>query len=249
MGEDAVSEAFKILGVPEKGGIIVVADHASNFVPQDVNLGIAMEFLDDHIAYDIGTAAIAEHMVTHSSCLAILGGASRLVADLNRYPVERSVIPQISDGVEISGNALSDEDRAARLDRFYHPYHDRLKRLIAELEPALLLSLHSFTPVLRTDHDAKRPWQIGVLYNDYETASKLAVQFLEEESLIVGDQKPYSGKELNATMNRQAETTGTPYFGIEIRQDLISHPDGQQRFGDILLRTCDKIRTGLAPAG
>ena len=84
------------------------------------------------------------------------------------------------------------------------------------------------------------------MYNFDETASKLAVRFLEEENLIVGDQKPYSGKELNATMNRQAEAIGQPYFGVELRQDLISNEIGQRHFAEILLRTCEKVRTGLA---
>ena len=85
------------------------------------------------------------------------------------------------------------------------------------------------------------------MYNAYETASRFAIQFLEEESVLnVGDQRPYSGKELNATMNRNCEAVGQPYFGLEIRQDLIMDEAGQRRFADILLRTCDKIRTALA---
>ena len=39
--------------------------------------------------------------------------------------------------------------------------------------------------------------------------------------MIVGDQLPYSGKLLNATMNRHAESNGIPYVGIEMRQDLV----------------------------
>ncbi len=44
-------------------------------------------------------------------------------------------------------------------------------------------------------------------------------RLLEAEGLIVGDQQPYSGKLLNATMNRHAEGR-FPYLGIELRQDL-----------------------------
>ncbi|WP_373492070.1 N-formylglutamate amidohydrolase [Parasphingorhabdus sp.] len=242
-----MTEAFEITGLPSEGGVLIVADHASNHVPQDVDLGIPPQYLEDHIAYDPGTAAIARLMTENSGYLAILGTVSRLVVDLNRYPDEDSLIPKRSDGVEIPGNDISATERQARLDRHFTPYHDRVRELVSDLKPALVLSLHSFTPTLRTNPQLERPWDIGILYNQYAIASRFALQFLDAEGLLnVGDQLPYSGKELNATMNRQCEAIGQPYFGVELRQDLIMEPAGQRRFADILLRICDKIRTALA---
>lgn len=240
-------EAFEISGVPTEGGVLIVADHASNHVPDDIDLGISPQFINDHIAYDPGTAPIARLMTENGGYLAILSSASRLVVDLNRNPDEVSVITERSDGVEIPGNRISGEEREARMQRFFHPYHDRVDTLIADLKPALVLSLHSFTPALRTNPGLVRPWDVGILYNHYETASRFALQFLEQEGMLnVGDQLPYSGKQLNATMDRHCEAIGQPYFGAELRQDLIMEPSGQRRFADILLRTCDKIRTALA---
>jgi len=241
-----VTEAFEIIGAPEKNGILIVVDHASNHVPSDINLGIPMEFLNDHIAYDIGVANIAKFMSDHPGHLAIMGAVSRLVVDLNRYPEEEAAIPLRSDAVEILGNVLNADQRKGRLDQYFTPYHNRVAELIRDLEPLLVLSLHSFTPTLRSNRSVDRPWDIGVLYNEYETASRLALQFLGDEDLLVGDQLPYSGKDLNATMNRQAEAINQPYFGIEIRQDLVAHETGQRRFADILTRTCKKIRSALA---
>lgn len=237
---------FEILGVPRTGGILIVVDHASNKIPEDVELQIAPALISDHIAYDIGTSDIAAMMCQNSKYLAILGGYSRLVVDLNRYASERDVIPAESDGIRIPGNQIDDQIRQARLDSYFHPYHDRLKQLIHQLQPRLLLSLHSFTTKLRSDPNIERPWDLGVLYNQYELASKLALQHLENEEIMVGDQLPYSGKNLNATMNVQAEAIGQPYFGVEIRQDLISFETGQIRFAEILQRTCDKVLSGLA---
>jgi predicted N-formylglutamate amidohydrolase len=242
-----MTEAFEISGVPYEGGVLIVVDHASNHVPDDIDLGISPQFADDHIAFDPGTAPIARMMTETNGYLAILSTASRLVVDLNRYPDEASVIQPRSDGVEIPGNHLSPEGRKARIDRYFTPYHERVRSLIADLKPSLVLSLHSFSPTLRSDLQLKRPWDVGIMYNEYETASRFAIQFLEQEpELIVGDQRPYSGKELNATMNRNCEAVGQPYFGVELRQDLIMEEAGQRRFADILLRTCDKIRTALA---
>lgn len=243
----SLMEGFEISGIPSEGGVLIVADHASNHLPDDIDLGISPEFLDDHIAYDPGTAPVARMMTEKSGYLAVLSTTSRLVVDLNRYPDEASVIPVRSDGVEIPGNQLSAEEREGRMARFFHPYHDRIDSLIADMKPALVLSLHSFTPTLRSDPQLVRPWDIGILYNHYETASRFALQFLEQEGpLNIGDQLPYSGKQLNATMDRHCEIIGQPYFGAELRQDLIMDETGQRRFADILLRTCDKIRTALA---
>ncbi|OAN99492.1 N-formylglutamate amidohydrolase [Parasphingorhabdus sp.] len=241
-----MNSPFNIFGVPRENSVLIVADHASNHVPEDIDLQISAEFLDDHIAVDIGTAAIAEMMTENIGYMSILAGISRLVTDFNRYPEDASVIPEHSDAIEILGNKVTAQARQDRLDAYYHPYHDRVKQLIADLSPQLILSLHSFSPQLRSNPEIARPWDIGVLYNEYDIASRFAIRFLEEEGLIVGDQLPYSGKDLNATMNRQAEAIGQPYFGIEIRQDLISDETGQRRFSALLQRTCDKIRTALA---
>ena len=241
-----MTDAFELAGVPEGNCTLIVVDHASNHIPEEIDLGISSQFHDDHIAFDIGTREIANRMSRETGFFAVLGSVSRLVVDLNRYPDEEGVIPPRSDGVEIPGNAISDEQKQDRLDRFYLPYHDRVSQLIADLKPSLVLSLHSFTQKLRTDAQQERPWDIGVLYNEYETASKLALQSLGSEQLIVGDQKPYSGKILNATMNRHCESVDQPYFGVEIRQDLVAHETGQRHFADILVRTCNKVITGLA---
>lgn len=237
---------FEICGVPQERGVLIVVDHASNHVPPDIDLGIGPEFLEDHIAYDIGTAHIARYMSEMPGYLSILATMSRLVVDLNRFPDEPNVIPPRSDGVEIVGNVVDYEQRKARLDRFFHPYHNRVAELIRDLDPVLTLFLHSFTPRLRSSQMETRPWEVGVLYNQQEAASRLAIQFLEQEELVVGDQLPYSGKDLHATMKRQAEDIGKAYTEIEIRQDLIAHETGQRRFAEILLRICEKIRTGLA---
>lgn len=128
-----MTEAFEITGVPSEGCVLIVADHASNHVPGDIDLAIAPRYLDDHIAFDPGTAAIARLMTETSGYMAILGSASRLVVDLNRFPDEPSTIPQRSDGVEIPGNHISEEERQTRLQRFFHPYHDRIDSLVADL--------------------------------------------------------------------------------------------------------------------
>ncbi|NJM50955.1 MAG: N-formylglutamate amidohydrolase [Sphingomonadales bacterium] len=238
-------DTFRVVGNPVTKGILIVADHASNHVPDDIDLGLAGERLETHIALDIGVAPVAEYMAENSGIAAILAINSRLIVDLNRDAGEAGVIPLVSDGIKIAGNAISPAERIARLDRFYHPYHAEVARLIREYRPQLLLSLHSFTPQLASNPKEARPWDIGVLYNEDDRAARLALPMLAKYGLNAGDQLPYSGKLLNATMNRHGEGSGTPYLGIEMRQDLAANSSGQKRFASILTDICHKITEKL----
>lgn len=236
---------FEILGTPGEGGFLVIGDHASNRVPDDVDLGIDPAFLGAHIAWDIGVAPVARLITQNDNFAAFLGGYSRLVVDLNRDAHDPAAVPVESDGLAIPGNAFSAIETDIRLQRFHRPYHDHLQQLLALHRPKLILSLHSFTPALESKPNEARPWEVGVLYNDHETASKLAIPFLEDAGYLVGDQLPYSGKVLNATMNRHAEANNIPYIGIEMRQDLSSTAVGQARYARILSDMCHFVSEQL----
>ena len=237
-------EAFRLVGTPRFGGILVVSDHASNRVPADIDLGIDPALLGQHIAVDLGVAEVGALMAQRAGIAAFQGNVSRLVCDCNREEHAPAVIPIASDGHAIPGNALDHAGHQARLGRFYQPYHSALAQLLDDHPPALILSLHSFTPLLATS-DQARPWQVGVLYNQDDRASQLAITLLVADGLIVGDQEPYSGQLLNATMNHHAEADGRPYLGIEVRQDQIGHAAGQAEWAERLARICNEVALKL----
>jgi predicted N-formylglutamate amidohydrolase len=243
VGSYPVNAAWHQLGDPRPGGVLLIADHASAHVPADVDLGIADALLADHIALDIGVEAVAVQLVAAGAVdCAILGGVSRLVIDLNREPDHPGLIPESSDGHDIIGNrGLDAPARAARIARFYDPYHDQLDRLIPVMRPAMILSLHSFTPHLASRPEEDRPWDIGVLYNQDERLAVRAIGVLSADGWCVGDQQPYSGKLLNATMNRHAEARGVPYIGIEMRQDLAACPTTQGNMVASLAKLCREV--------
>jgi predicted N-formylglutamate amidohydrolase len=221
--------------------LLLIGDHASNHVPDDIDLGIAPALLDQHIAIDLGVAELGRALCTALDCPGILGRISRLVVDLNREEDAPHIIPVASDGHAVPGNAISHEDRLARIARFWRPYHDRIKDQIAAQRPRLLLSLHSFTPQLSTAPDEKRPWEIGILYNQDDRAARTAIPLLEAAGVVVGDQLPYSGMILNATMNAHGEANGIAYLGLEVRQDLISDDQGIAQWAEVLvpvIRAC-----------
>lgn len=242
-----MSEAWRQLGTPRAGGILLIGDHASAHVPDDIDLGIDPALLRDHIAIDLGVAEVAALLVGKGAVdAAILGGVSRLVVDCNRDEDAPGAVPVASDGHAIPGNALDHAGREARMARFFRPYHDHIAATIAAHRPAMILSLHSFTPCLASDPGQVRPWQVGVLYNADDRLVAPAISALTEEGLIVGDQLPYSGKLLNATMNRHAEANAIPYVGIEMRQDLVGDAAGQALFAARLARMCKTVSLKLA---
>lgn len=242
-GAAAVSEVFRQIGFPRPGGIVCVVDHASNAVPADMDLGIPARLLQEHIAVDIGTEAIAELLARNHAIPAHIAAVSRLVCDLNREETAPGLVPEISDGHPLPGNVGA--DREARLSRFHRPYHTALAEWLAAAEPALILSLHSFTPRLATS-DAARPWEVGVLYNDDDRAARIAIPLLAAEGLNVGDNLPYSGRDLNYTMNRHAEAHARPYLGIELRQDLVTAPQDHTRWAALLANIAQRVASALA---
>jgi predicted N-formylglutamate amidohydrolase len=241
-----MDQAWNQIDSDWQSGLLLIGDHASAHVPPDIDLGIDPSLLTNHIAIDLGVAALAEALNTALKMPAILGGISRLVVDLNREADAPHIIPIASDGHAIPGNAISHEAREARIRRFWHPYHDHIEQMIAAHQPKLLISLHSFTPQLATKPEEERPWEVGILYNQDDRAARIAIPQLEDAGVIVGDQLPYSGKILNATMNRHGEGTGTAYLGIEMRQDLIANAAGVAKWADILVPVIEECRYSLA---
>ncbi|MET0363388.1 MAG: N-formylglutamate amidohydrolase [Sphingobium sp.] len=237
-----MSDAFHILG-PLDAPVLIVADHASNRVPPGVELGIAPRHLEEHIAVDIGVAQVSENLVAGGGFQAILANVSRLVIDFNREPDSPGLIPVESDGIRVPANAGA--DRAGRIRDWFDPYHAAVEELANAKHAPFILSIHSFTPSLATRPQEARPWEIGILYNEDERAAPIAIAALRERGLNVGDQQPYSGRLLNATMNRHAEAHGRHYLGVEIRQDLILEAAGQRAFADHLRHAVEAVRRAL----
>jgi predicted N-formylglutamate amidohydrolase len=61
----------------------------------------------------------------------------------------------------------------------------------------------------------------------------------------LGDNQPYSGRDLNYTMNRHAEGLRIPYLGIEVRNDGLRDAAGVRHWTTILADTVRVVRRGL----
>ncbi|MFG1409686.1 N-formylglutamate amidohydrolase [Xanthobacter sp. VTT E-85241] len=215
---------------------LIVADHAGNRLPRALGqLGLSDADCARHIAIDIGIARVCRHLADALGATLIQQDYSRLVIDCNRQPGTPTSTPILSESTKIPGNIdLGSEDAARREGEIFRPYHDRIA---AELDaraaagrPAILIAMHSFTPVYL---GIARPWHAGVLYNrDPRLARALFAMLEREPGLVVGDNEPYSVSDASDyTIPIHGERRGLLHVAVEIRQDLIAEAAGQAAWG------------------
>ena len=211
--------------------MLLTCDHASNAIPRALgDLGLPSAAQRQHIAWDIGAAAVTRLLAEALDAPALLTGYSRLVIDCNRDPGDPTSIPAVSDGVAVPGNRnLPEAARAARHAACFRPYHSaiaaRLDALLAAGTPPALLSIHSFTPVMA---GVARPWHIGILWDkDGRIPQPLLAALRADPAITVGDNQPYSAREpAGYTVRHHAVQRGLPHVAIELRQDLVAGNEG-----------------------
>lgn len=214
--------AVEIVNAGGASSVVLVCDHASNRVPERLaNLGLDADQLADHIGWDPGAAAVARGLSARLDAALVLSAYSRLVLDCNRPLNSAESIPEHSAGVPVPGNAgLSPEARRIRSEALFRPYHAAISQLLdgRRQRPTLLISIHSFTPVLK---GRPRPWHIGVSAGrDKRLAALMLAVLRQNEDLIVGDNQPYPIEvEFDYTIPVHGEARGLPSVMIEIRQD------------------------------
>ncbi len=226
------------------GGVLLICDHASNMVPDGIDLGIGAALFDKHIAIDIGAAPLTEALAARLGAPAILATVSRLVIDLHRQPDHASLIPETSDGHIDPGQCRSRSGGSCRaFPRALSPGGGGAGQGRAADTARLDPQLYARTGKRGR---APRPWHAGILYNRDRRAADLAVAMLRAAGIETGDNEPYSGRMLNATLNRHGEANGIPSLAIEIRNDLIRDAAGVNRWRDILTPILTKISNSLA---
>lgn len=226
---------------------LVVCDHASCVVPASLgDLGLPEQARRRHIGWDIGAAALADALARRLGLPRVSAGYSRLVIDCNRALTDPTSIVERSDGDLVPGNlGLAAAQRAQRAREIFEPYHDAVDRTLLELrsdgvEAPALVSVHSFTPVMRGQ---ARRWHCGVLWDrDPRIAQPLIEALRAEPGLVVGDNEPYSGRDpADYTIDRHAESRGWPHVCLEVRQDLLESAAGVAEWSERLARLLDPL--------
>jgi len=243
----------RILRPGGRGRFVLVCDHASNHIPAELgNLGLPETELARHIAWDIGAAGITETLSERLDAPAVLCNTSRLVIDCNRQLDAPALIPIVSDGTVVPGNAdLSDASRAARIERWFRPYHDAIESVLLERTArgaeSIVIAIHSMAPAL---DGQLRPWQIALSsYGDRSLADRLLGALRAPGDLVVGDDEPYYIEPaIDYSIPFHALRRGLPHLQVEFRQDEIADAAAERRwalrFAEALISAVDSGDSG-----
>jgi len=225
-------------------GLVLTCEHASWTLPPGVDLGVSDEVLRSQASWDHGAYEIAQRLGDGVGLPVHTGLFSRMFVDLNRPAEHPDVVPTMSYGAEVPGNArLTPGDRAARLAEFHAPYwaavrHDVAARL-RDRGAVLHLSSHSFDPSL---DPVNRRFDLGVLYDPsraFESALAERLLFqLRRAGFDVRANQPYPGLGAGVCSTLRIELTGARYAGIllEASHALTHTPEG-----------CARVAAAVAP--
>ncbi|MCY1127486.1 N-formylglutamate amidohydrolase [Frigidibacter sp. RF13] len=237
--------AVEVVNPAGNAAYVLLCEHASNWLPPEYEgLGLGPADLERHIAWDIGAAAVAAILSTKLDAPLVLGGASRLLIDLNRPLSSPTSIPERSEATDIPGNlSLGDEERQRRVDRWFHPFQEAVGAVLDERQrarkPTRIVAIHSFTPVFL---GVARPWRAGILYRHASDFASALVDALGGAAAGIAHNEPYRIEDGgDYTVPVHGEARGLDAVLVEIRHDLIAAPDGQVEWAEALARALNVI--------
>jgi predicted N-formylglutamate amidohydrolase len=238
--------AFSVVNAQGATRAVLTCDHAGNHIPPDFgDLGLPDHRLVEHIAWDIGAGALTNRLADQLDAPAVMATHSRLFIDPNRKLGSADSILRVSDGVEVPGNQnVSPEEADLRAALSFWPYHHEIEKALhlseASKGTVAYLAVHSFTPTMA---GAPRPWDIGVLYGrDDRMATPLLAALRQVDGICVGDNQPYSAAHPPGYgLEAYGTSAGRPHVMVELRQDLLSTPQGVDRWAEILTSTLSGI--------
>jgi predicted N-formylglutamate amidohydrolase len=224
-------------------GLVLSCEHASWTLPPGVDLGVPLDVLRSQASWDHGALDIATRLSEVVGLPVHTSAFSRMFVDLNRSPDHPDVVPRVSYGAVVPGNAeLAAGDRAARIAMFHAPYWEAVRRdVLARIHDrgsVLHFSSHTFDPSL---DPAQRTYDLGVLYDpghpfEAELAERMMFQ-LRGAGFDVRANQPYSGLG-PAICTALRKELGAPYAGIQFET---SHAVTYRAGG------CARVADAIAP--
>ena len=231
------------LNEDKESNFLIICDHASNRIPGEYkNLGLSEEILTTHIAYDLGVKEVATHLSKKLQCPLVMTDFSRLLIDTNRGIDDPTLIMKISDGIIIGGNEdisflKNCSEKKHRVASYYNIYHNKISEIIERslkknIFPAII-SIHSFTPSFGGN---ERSTELGILWDSDNRLPDIFFSYFNKnyKDIIIGNNKPYTGRMKNDTLYRHGTKQGLANILIEIRQDLIADSAKQKKFSKLI---------------
>jgi predicted N-formylglutamate amidohydrolase len=198
--------------------LIISCEHAVNTIPVSYQplFEHDQHVLDTHHAIDLGALTLAKGFSEAFNCPLVQATVSRLLIDCNRslnHPRCFSTFTQ----------SLPEKDKQSIINRYYRPYRDQLEDLVKQSlsqgKSVIHLSMHSFTPVLKS---VTRNAEIGLLYDPQRQGERqLATiwrQHLRHHSCHyrVRMNYPYRGSSDGFTSSLRKQLTESDYLGLEV---------------------------------
>ncbi len=234
------NNSFELINPKGQFPLVLTCEHASFALPREYeNLGLSSGEIQRHIGWDIGARSVVVLLAQTLDAPAICSGYSRLLVDCNRDLNDHDLIVRESDHTVVPGNKdVSEEEYKKRVNLFYRPYHEAMDQLLAERKesPQTLLSIHSFTPVMRKK---ERLFDLGVLFDRYDDLAQEMGARLGHEGHRVRYNEPYSGYDgLIFSARSHGERNGLVYLELEINNSLITTVEGAQCMATVIRRVC-----------
>ncbi|MCP4315307.1 MAG: N-formylglutamate amidohydrolase [Hyphomicrobiales bacterium] len=141
----------------------------------------------------------------------------------------------VAENMEIYGQRMNMEDGLERIDRFYRPYHDRLRGLLVKTHSrfgyGVLVDCHSMPANAQTGSRERPDFVIGDRYGTSatEALSRLAVSILQDLGYTVSRNKPYAGGFITEHYGRPAR--GLHAMQIEINRGLYVNEQSFEKTG------------------
>lgn len=221
-------DVVEVIEGDDHSTVLLTCEHASNHLPAPWTWPEPDAWVvDTHWAVDLGIADVTRALARAIGAPAVLARFSRLLCDANRPLDADTLFRSVADGRTLALNAaLTDAERQTRISRFHIPYHETADRLLRRYPHAIVLSMHSFTPIYEAG--PPRPMQLGVLFDREEALSAQIAESLARSGYVVALNEPYSGKDgLIYSAERHAERHGRRALELEVRQDLATDPEAR----------------------
>ncbi|MFP5257515.1 MAG: N-formylglutamate amidohydrolase [Acidobacteriota bacterium] len=229
--------------------LLITCEHGGNAVPGDYAPLFAdwRDALASHRGHDLGALATARVLARAVDAPLFFATTSRMLVDLNRSVGHPGLFSEATKG-------LPRREKAAILDRYYHPHRQAVTEQVAAGLAAgktvLHIASHSFTPRLR---GVTRHCDVGFLYDPGRAAEKaFCRRWLRElacldADLILRRNYPYKGVSdgLATALRRRF---GERYLGVELEVNQRFALGGEEALFSVSEHLADALRRALGRA-
>jgi predicted N-formylglutamate amidohydrolase len=227
--------------------LILTCEHGGCRVPAEYRklFAGASETLRSHRGWDPGSLDLARTFEKRFAAPLFFNTVTRLLVELNRSPEHPRLFSEFTRG-------LDPPTRQSLLERYYHPYRQRVEAAISEEisrgKRVVHLSLHTFVPTL---NGVTRTADVGLLYDPARPLEVATCRQWQADlkrrrpDLRVRRNYPYLGKSDGFTTHLRRQFSPERYAGIELEVNQ-RWPDDPLAWSELRRELADSLAVVLA---